>query len=213
MSRTVGIGCQDFETIRKEGYFYIDKTRFIREWWERGDSVTLIDRPRRFGRCRGVSNAFLRALLSNDLEAMNDYMNDISCELFSSFDTGRDSSERAQPERFYHGFVPGMMVELQDRYVITSNRESGYGRYDIMLEPREKSMDAKGMDAKGMDAFVIEFKSVHTRRGETLESAVQAALEQIEKKQYETLLRAKGIPTERIRKYGFAGREVLIGRL
>ena len=203
-------------TLRRSGkrvIFYIDKTRFIREWWERGDSVTLIDRPRRFGRCRGVRNAFLRALLSNDLEAMNDYMNDISCELFSSFDTGRDSSERAQPERFYHGFVPGMMVELQDRYVITSNRESGYGRYDIMLEPREKSMDAKGMDAKGMDAFVIEFKSVHTRRGETLESAVQAALEQIEKKQYETLLRAKGIPTERIRKYGFAGREVLIGRL
>ena len=50
MPRTVSIGCQDFETLRKEGYFYIDKTRFIREWWEQGDSVTLITRPRRFGK-------------------------------------------------------------------------------------------------------------------------------------------------------------------
>ena len=50
MARTIGIGNQDFETIRKEGYFYVDKTHFIRQWWESGDNVTLITRPRRFGK-------------------------------------------------------------------------------------------------------------------------------------------------------------------
>ena len=55
MARTISIGCQNFETIRKEGYFYIDKTSFIREWWESGDSVTLITRPRRFGKTLTMS--------------------------------------------------------------------------------------------------------------------------------------------------------------
>lgn len=55
MARTVGIGHQNFETIRREGYFYVDKTSFIREWWESGDSVTLIARPRRFGKTLTMS--------------------------------------------------------------------------------------------------------------------------------------------------------------
>ena len=55
MARTVGIGNQDFEAIQKQGYFYIDKTRFIREWWESGDEVTLITRPRRFGKTLNMS--------------------------------------------------------------------------------------------------------------------------------------------------------------
>lgn len=55
MKRTVAIGQQDFETIRERNYFYIDKTRFIREWWESGDSVTLITRPRRFGKTLTMS--------------------------------------------------------------------------------------------------------------------------------------------------------------
>ena len=95
------------------------------------------------------------------------------------------------------------MVELREQYVISSNKESGYGRYDIMLEPKEKDGAA----------FVIEFKVVRTNRGETLEEAVKAALQQIEEKQYEAVLRGRGIQTERIRKYGFAfeGRRVLIG--
>ena len=156
-----------------------------------------------FGKCREVRNAFLQALLSRDLENMNDYMNDISDELFSSFDTGKNPSGKTQPERFYHGFVLGLMVELRDRYYISSNKESGFGRYDIMLEPRDKNMDA----------FIIEFKVVHTRRGETLEEAVKAALEQIEQKKYEMVLRDRGISSERIWKYGFAfsGKNVMIG--
>lgn len=157
-----------------------------------------------FGGCRRVRGAFLQALLADDLETMNEYMNDISSTLFSSFDTGKKPSEKTQPERFYHGFVLGLMVELRGRYIITSNRESGLGRYDIMLEP---------LDAYE-NAFVIEFKVAHTAKGETLENAVEAALEQIEKKQYETVLRSRGIPEGKVRKYGFAfaGSRVLIGK-
>ncbi len=156
-----------------------------------------------FGKCREVHNAFLQALLSHDLEGMNEYMNEISDELFSSFDTGKKPSGKVQPERFYHGFVLGLMVELRGRYSISSNKESGYGRYDIMMEPREK----------GADAYIIEFKVVHTKRGETLESAVQAALKQIEEKKYDAELCNRGVQKEKIQKYGFAfsGKHVMIG--
>lgn len=148
-------------------------------------------------------NNFVKALLLGDVDAMNEYMNRVACETFSFFDTGKRASKKAEPERFYHGFVLGLMVELEDRYVITSNRESGFGRYDIMLEPKNT----------GEDAVVIEFKVFNPRRDTTLEDTVREALEQIEEKQYETALIEKGIPAEHIRKYGFAfeGKTVLIG--
>lgn len=148
-------------------------------------------------------NAFIKALLSNDLEAMNEYMNQIACETFSYFDTNRRASGKAEPERFYHGFVLGLLVQLEDRYVITSNRESGFGRYDIMLEPKKE----------GFNAIVIEFKVFNPRRDKSLEDTVEAALAQIEEKKYAQALVAKGIAEDRIRKYGFAfeGKEVLIG--
>lgn len=69
--------------------------------------------------------------------------------MFSYFDTGRNSSTE-KPEHFYHGFVLGLMVELADQYSITSNRESGFGRYDVMLEPRTG-------DGGSRDAIIIEF--------------------------------------------------------
>ena len=148
-------------------------------------------------------NDFVKALLCGDVDAMNEYMNRVASETFSFFDTGKRASGKAEPERFYHGFVLGLTVELEDRYVITSNRESGFGRYDVMLEPRKA----------GLDAFIIEFKVYNPKKDASLEDAVKAALVQIEEKKYEEALVGKGIPEERIRKYGFAfeGKTVLIG--
>ena len=145
---------------------------------------------------------FITALLQSDVDAMNEYMNRITMEMFSYFDTGK-KSYGSDPERFYHGFVLGLLVELKDRYHITSNRESGFGRYDIMMEPKRE----------GLPAIIIEFKVFHKRKEKDLEETVVSALAQIEEKQYGKELMARGIAKERIRKYGFAflGKEVLIG--
>ncbi|MCI8275355.1 MAG: AAA family ATPase [Lachnospiraceae bacterium] len=148
-------------------------------------------------------NAFIKALLLDDKKAMNVYMNQTALATFSSFDAGNNPSETTEPERFYHGFVLGLMVDLADRYRITSNRESGFGRYDVMLEPLRD----------GDAAFVLEFKVHDSEDEETLADTVAAALRQIEEKAYDTELAVRGIPRERIRHYGFAfaGKTVLIG--
>ena len=155
-----------------------------------------------FNRAKADYNDFVKALLKGDLEAMNEYMECVTEEIFSSFDTGTRPS-RTQPERFYHGFVLGLLVDLKGRYVITSNRESGFGRYDVMLEPKDREEDA----------IIIEFKVFHPRKEASLEDTVDAALAQIEEKDYAASLIAKGIPAEHIRRYGFAfeGKKVLIG--
>lgn len=147
-------------------------------------------------------NEFVKALLQGNVKAMNTYMNRVTLQMFSYFDTGKQPSFDA-PERFYHGFVLGLIVELNRTYLITSNRESGFGRYDVMIEPRNRK------DA----AFLLEFKVHDPDEEHTLEETVQAALAQIEEKQYETDLVKKGIPRKKIHKYGFAfeGKTVLIG--
>lgn len=156
LAKTIGIGNQDFEVIRREDYFYMDKTPFIKEWWEGGDSVTLITRPRRFGKTLTMSMV----------------------------------------EAFFS-------VKYADRYILTSNRESGFGRYDVMLEPRSLKDDG----------IILEFKVQDKDEEKELTDTVQAALDQIDRQKYESVLAAKGVPEGKIRKYGFAfcGKKVVIG--
>ena len=148
-------------------------------------------------------NNFIKSLLAGKLKEMNAYMNNVALRIFSYFDTGNGPSG-AEPERFYHGFVLGLIVDLQKDYVITSNRESGYGRYDVVIEPK---------NPKEHDAIIIEFKVYDKDDEKTLEDTVQAALAQIKEMKYAEGLIAKGIPEDRIRSYGFAfeGKKVLIG--
>ena len=147
---------------------------------------------------------FVQALLKGRLREMNIYMNDVALSTFSYFDVGTQPSERTQPERFFHGFVLGLLVELRDIYEIKSNRESGYGRYDVMLVP--KSGDRK------YNAIILEFKVFDSYDESTLEDTAQSALRQIEEKNYDAELIARGIEKDRIRHYGFAfeGKKVLI---
>ena len=148
-------------------------------------------------------NDFIRALLQGSIKQMNLYMNDVALDTFSTFDTGSRPSARTQPERFYHGFVLGLLVDLREEYLLKSNRESGFGRYDVMLIPKDRTRPA----------IVMEFKVFDGDEEQDLKDTVQAALKQIEEKQYDTELLALGIPKNHIRHYGFAfeGKKVLIG--
>ena len=166
-------------------------TKMVKGWFE-GDNTKV------------YYNEFIRAMLCDDVRRMNTFMNKVALHTFSSFDSGNHPSDETQPERFYHGFVLGMVVNLADKYKIRSNRESGYGRYDVMIEPKDKKEKA----------FIFEFKVMDADDDEkTLEDTVANAHKQIEEKQYETELVSDGYAPGQIRKYGFAfrGRECLIG--
>ena len=151
------------------------------------------------------TNEFIKALINDDVESMNAYMNKVTLKTISYFDSGNSPSDE-EPERFFHGLVLGLMVDQTENYIITSNRESGYGRYDIMLEPIDKSND-------NLPCIVIEFKVINPKKEKTLEETVEAALKQIEDKGYDAELVKKGIKRENIHHYGFAfrGKKVLIG--
>ena len=189
-----------------------------------------------FSPAKNETNEFIKALISGDIESMNEYMNDVALRTFSSFDTGKHTSEKKAPEnlascydcqgvangsslnyssnlyamteqssRFFHGFVLGLMVDQSENYIITSNRESGFGRYDIMLEPKDKQ-------TQKYPGIVIEFKVINPRKENSLEETVEAALKQIEEKNYDAELINRGVNKENIHHYGFAfkSKEVLI---
>lgn len=348
----INIGEQRFYKLREENSLYIDKTEFIREWWETGVTSTLITRPRRFGKTLNMS--MLECFFSNEYEGRSDLFEGLSIWengsqkdrekyhqlqgtypviflsfaeikaakyeemtykikrvisdlyeqnrrilegtmlgenekeyyknvnsrmkdeevadtirsmahfmkryydkdviiLLDEYDTpmqeawlngywdqavqffrgflgntfktnpylqkgiitgitrismsrfaGHQESIFSDLERFYHGLVLGLMVELADRFQITSNRESGFGRYDIMLKPADREKDC---------AYIIEFKVHKPKKEKSLEETVANALSQIAEKQYETALAEEGFAPGRIRKYGFAfkGKECLIG--
>lgn len=186
-SRETGVFTYRLKLTNREVYMMF--RNMIRDWFS-GEDVPY--------------NGFIKALLLNDVEAMNEFMNDIALTTFSSFDIAESAAKNDAPERFYHGFVLGLMVELKGSYEIISNRESGFGRYDIMLIPREKGK---------LDPIVIEFKVRKSGKEASMEETVAAALQQIEDKEYDTALAERGFDKERIRHYGFAfeGKRVLIG--
>lgn len=194
------------------GYLRVEEFRTDEEWGDEVYRLALTNKEVRlmfrqmvrgwFSRSGSRYNQFVQALLRGDVEAMNVYMNEVALHTFSAFDVGKKTSGK-NPERFYHGFVLGLMVDLSGRYRITSNRESGFGRYDVMLEP---------CDMWDL-AIILEFKVFDRGKEKALEDTVKAALLQIEEKKYAATLEGRGVSPDRIRKYGFAfeGKRVLIG--
>ena len=153
--------------------------RMIRGWFGASDSF----------------REFVAAMFKGDIRGMNYYMNQVALQTFSYFDAGNRPSERKEPERFYHGFVLGLLVDKAKNYVVKSNRESGFGRYDVVMEPKDPSDTA----------VIMEFKVYDPEDGEgSLEDTARNALQQIEDKKYDTDLLARGIPGDHILKYGFA---------
>ena len=159
-----------------------------------------------FKTIRNTSDEFVIALIKGDIKAMNYFMNKIALATFSYFDVGNKPSEYIEPERFYHGFVLGIMVGERENYIIKSNRESGFGRYDIMMVPKD-------IKNKKLPAIVIGFKVYDSEDEKQLKDTVKAAHRQIEEKRYDDEIIQLGIEKDRIKHYGFAfeGKKVLIG--
>ena len=130
--------------------------------------------------------------LEGDIGIFAEIFSDYVMKSMSFFDMAADA------EKVYHAFVMGLLLWLSPDYEIKSNRESGYGRYDIMIIPQDTSKLG----------FIIEFKK--TRKKETLESAAVSALNQIEERKYETELVQRGIRQYKKLALVFSGKDVYV---
>ena len=137
----------------------------------------------------------LKALLTADLKTFTKIFKNYVLKSLSYFDVGGNEGEKV-----YHAFVLGMLISLGDSYEVLSNRESGYGRYDVCIIPK---------DIKEL-GIIVEFKKLDMEDDDTLEEMADEALKQIEDRKYETTLKDRGI--ENILKLAivFKGKELLI---
>ena len=140
-------------------------------------------------------NSIMKDLVTLNLEEFKEKFKILVMQMFSYMDVGRDTAEN-----FYHAFVLGMLVSLKDTYVVNSNRESGMGRYDIMLEPKDKNANS----------FIMEFKVFKQDKEKDIEETIANAKKQIEDKQYETSLRERGFTNITKMVFAFDGKEVKV---
>ena len=137
--------------------------------------------------------SILKDLVTLNLEEYEEKFKILVKQMFSYMDVGENTAEN-----FYHAFVLGMLVGLKDSYYVNSNRESGMGRYDIMLEPKDKNGNS----------FIMEFKVYKEDKEKTIEETIENAKKQIEEKGYESNLRERGFKNITKMVYAFKGKEV-----
>ena len=137
--------------------------------------------------------SILKDLVTLNIEEYEEKFKILVREMFSYMDVGENTAEN-----FYHAFVLGMMVGLRDSYYVNSNRESGMGRYDIMLEPKDKNGNS----------FIMEFKVYKEEKEKNIEETVENAKKQIEEKGYEQNLREREFTNITKMVYAFKGKEV-----
>jgi hypothetical protein len=136
----------------------------------------------------------LKALIDGDIKLFEKMLKMIVLAVFSYHDFS------GEPEKVYHALVAGLLVWISNTHEIKSNRESGYGRYDIMIIPKDLAKTG----------YVMEFKTVDTEENETVESAVKAALKQIAEKKYETELVQRGVKNYKKLAVVFNGKDVTV---
>ena len=123
-------------------------------------------------------NTMLKALITKDIETFDEIFTEFIMRNMSYFDVSGK-----EPEKVYHAFVLGMIVSLNNEYEVKSNKESGYGRYDVMLIPR---------DASNL-GIIIEFKRIKETNSKTIKTGIEEALKQIEENKYEAELIDRGV--------------------